>query len=61
MSDIKIEAIVSFIINIVLGAMVFTWACANLSSAFATVIGVAVLAIGMFFAVSFPRLIEKNK
>ena len=57
----KIEAILSFIINIVLGALVFTWACANMPAAAATAIGIAVLVLGLVFSVSFPKLVNSEK
>lgn len=57
----KIEAIISFILNIILGALVFTWACANMPAAAATAIGIAVLVLGLIFSLSFPKLVSNEK
>jgi len=60
-ATMKIEAVISFILNIVLGALVFTWACANMPVAAATAIGVAVLVVGLVFSISFPKLVSGEK
>lgn len=57
----KIEAVISFILNIALGSLVFAWACANMPVAAATAIGVAVLAMGLVFSISFPKLVNGEK
>ena len=56
----KIEAIISFVINIVLGALVFTWACANMPAAAATAIGIALLVLGLIFSISFPKFVSNE-
>lgn len=55
-TGLRIETLVSLIVNIILGALIFTWACANMPAAAATVIGIAVVALGIAFSVSFPKL-----
>ena len=59
MKDIKIGAIISLLINIIFGALIFAWVCTNLDSSLATTAGVLLLGLGTFFAVTFPRLIER--
>ena len=56
----KIETLISLIINIVLSALIFAWACANLPASAATAIGIMVVVLGIVFTVSFPKLISSN-
>jgi 1,4-dihydroxy-2-naphthoate octaprenyltransferase len=59
-NSIKAETLISLIVNIILGALIFAWACTNTSTAAATAIGIMVVVIGLVFSVSFPKLVSKN-
>ncbi len=59
-NGLRLEALVSLIVNIVLGALIFAWASANMPAAAATAIGIAVVALGLVFSVSFPKLIGEK-
>ncbi len=57
---LRISTMLSIILNIILGAVIFAWLDANASTALATVAGLAVVALGLVFSVSFPGLVAKG-
>ncbi len=59
-TGLKIETLISLIVNIVLAALIFTWACSNMPAAVATVIGIVVVALGILFSVTFPKLVSNE-
>ena len=59
-TGLKIETLISLIVNIVLAALIFTWACSNMPAAAATVIGIVVVALGILFSVTFPTLVSNE-
>jgi acyl-coenzyme A synthetase/AMP-(fatty) acid ligase len=58
-NGLKIEAILSMILNVVLGALVFAWLSANASATLATIAGLAVIAIGAVSSFAFPKFVSK--
>ena len=58
-TGLKIETILSLIINVVLAALVCAYLDANASVTAATVAGIAVVVLGAIGAFTFPKLISK--
>ena len=58
-NNMKIETLLSMIVNIVLGSLVFAYLSANASVTAATVAGIVVVIMGAVFSFSFPKLVSK--
>jgi FtsH-binding integral membrane protein len=58
-TGIKIETILSLIVNVILAALVFAYLDANASVTAATVAGIAVVVLAAIGTFTFPKLINK--
>lgn len=58
-TGLKIETILSLIVNVVLASIVFAYLNANASVTAATVAGIAVVILGAVGTFTFPKLVNK--